>query len=179
MGNVVKFRKPKSRRDEPKGRGANLGLLVGALLFLAVAISVSLIGLPTKTSFELFNTGNRSTSPQTARTFSLCQNGGGRDCVVDGDTFWLEGVKYRVADIDAPETHPSRCAREAELGDRATERLRELLNQGAFALEDSDRDTDIYGRKLRTLTRNGQSLGQILVTEGLARTWTGHRQPWC
>jgi micrococcal nuclease len=98
---------------------------------------------------------------------------------VDGDTFWLEGVKYRVADIDAPEKLPSRCAREAELGNRATERLRELLNQGAFRLEDADRDTDIYGRKLRIVARNNQSLGHVMVTEGLARAWTGHRQPWC
>jgi endonuclease YncB( thermonuclease family) len=29
------------------------------------------------------------------------------------------------------------------------------------------------------LVRDGRSLGDILVSEGLARTWSGRRQPWC
>ena len=99
--------------------------------------------------------------------------------MVDGDTFWIEGVKVRVADIDTPETHPSRCAREAELGNKATARLLELLNEGPIELRSGARDEDRYGRKLRTVTRNGSSLGRILVREGLAREWTGHREPWC
>src|SRR3546814_17282217 len=44
--------------------------------------------------------------PLSAR-FGLCSAGGGRDCVVDGDTFWFAGEKYRIADIDTPATHPS------------------------------------------------------------------------
>ena len=114
----------------------------------------------------------------TAR-FGLCHSGGGRNCVVDGDTFWFAGEKYRIADIDTPETHPARCAEEAALGGAATERLQGLLNDGAFSLGDIDRDTDIHGRKLRIVTRGGESLGEQLVAEGLARRWEGHRRPWC
>ncbi|WP_373886166.1 thermonuclease family protein [Sphingobium sp. CFD-1] len=114
-----------------------------------------------------------------SRTFTLCHTGGGTNCVVDGDTIWLDGQKIRVADIDAPETHPSRCALEADLGTRATHRLQELVNAGPFAVTTLDRDADKYGRKLRVLTRGGQSLGDVLVNEGLARTWTGKREPWC
>lgn len=114
------------------------------------------------------------------RHFSLCFRGGGRNCVVDGDTLWLDGAKIRVADIDTPETHPPRCAREAELGRRATERLQALLNAGPFSVEEAgDRDTDRYGRQLRVLTRKGDSLGDQLVREGLARPWEGKRRPWC
>jgi endonuclease YncB( thermonuclease family) len=98
---------------------------------------------------------------------------------VDGDTIWKDGVKIRVADIDAPETHPPRCAFEADLGRKATLRLQELLNQGPVDLAAIDRDEDIYGRKLRVLSRNGQSLGVQLVQEGLARPWAGSRKPWC
>ena len=111
--------------------------------------------------------------------FGLCHSGGGTNCVVDGDTFWMGGEKIRVADIDAPETHPSRCAEEARLGDAATARLQALLNAGPVVLEAADRDTDKYGRKLRVVTRGGRSLGAMLVGEGLARQWTGRRQPWC
>jgi len=111
--------------------------------------------------------------------YSLCFIGGGFNCVVDGDTFWMDGEKIRIADIDAPETHPPRCASEADLGRRATLRLQELLNDGPVEVEAIDRDRDQYGRQLRIVTRNGQSLGLRLVAEGLARNWTGSRQPWC
>jgi endonuclease YncB( thermonuclease family) len=106
-----------------------------------------------------------------------CHTGGGINCVVDGDTAWIGGVKVRIADIDAPETHPSRCDLEADLGNRATIRLSQLLNAGPFRLEPIDRDR--YGRELRILTRDGQSLGGVLVAEGLARWYGNGRRPWC
>lgn len=111
--------------------------------------------------------------------FTICHMGGGTNCVVDGDTAWISGEKIRIADIDAPETHPPRCQSEADLGERATLRLTELMNAGPFALQTLDRDTDRYGRKLRILTRDGRSLGDQLVADGLARTWEGRRRPWC
>lgn len=115
----------------------------------------------------------------TSATFTLCYTGGGTDCVVDGDTFWFGGQKIRIADIDAPETHPPRCSFEAQLGNRATIRLQELLNEGPIELESGDREVDTYGRLLRIVRRGGQSLGQRLVVEGLARPWVGSRNPWC
>ncbi len=118
-------------------------------------------------------------TPMAARHFGLCFSGGGVDCVVDGDTFWIDGEKVRVADIDAPETHPPRCAREARLGNAATTRLRALLNAGPVMLVPIDRDVDRYGRKLRIVERDGHSLGGVLVREGLAREWGGRRAPWC
>lgn len=120
----------------------------------------------------------RPTGP--TRSFSKCHTGGGLNCVVDGDTFWIDGEKVRIADIDTPETHPSRCAEEARLGNAATDRLQVLLNQGDFDLKSIGRDTDRYGRKLRIVERNGRSLGGVLVSEGLARPYAGgHRDGWC
>jgi micrococcal nuclease len=114
-----------------------------------------------------------------AASFGLCHTGGGTNCVVDGDTFWIQGEKVRIADIDAPETHPPRCAEEAALGERATLRLQALLNGGPVTLASADRNTDRYGRLLRIVERDGHSLGEQLVSEGLARRWTGRRMPWC
>jgi micrococcal nuclease len=114
-----------------------------------------------------------------ARRFISCHTGGGTNCVVDGDTIWMDGEKIRMADIDAPETHPSRCAEEARLGNAATERLQVLLNAGPVELASADRDTDRYGRKLRIIMQHGRSVGAVLVDEGLARTWEGRRRPWC
>jgi endonuclease YncB( thermonuclease family) len=111
--------------------------------------------------------------------FSSCHVGGGYNCVVDGDTIWLKGQKMRIADIDTPETHDFQCPSEKELGDRATKRLRQLLNNGAVTLEPIDRDEDGYGRKLRIVMVDGTSVGDTLVAEGLARWYGSGRQPWC
>ena len=108
------------------------------------------------------------------------ETGGPSDVwVIDGDTFDFRGTRIRIADIDTPETR-GRCAYETNLAARATTRMRALLQAGPFELRRTGmRDEDVYGRKLRIVTRNGRSLGQTLVDEGLARRWGGHREPWC
>ena len=112
--------------------------------------------------------------------FAKCSAGVRKNCVVDGDTLWINGEKVRVADIDTPEISTPKCASELALGKRATRRLIELVNEGPFQLQAwPGRDTDRYGRKLRVLVRDGRSLGDRLVSEGLARTWSGRREPWC
>jgi micrococcal nuclease len=111
--------------------------------------------------------------------FGICKSGGGTNCVVDGDTIWYRGSKIRIADIDTPETHQPRCAAEAALGAAATQRLHQLVNAGPFTLQSINRDEDRYGRKLRILTRGGESLGDVLVEEGLARYYEGGRRSWC
>jgi micrococcal nuclease len=142
-------------------------LLILALSAIGAALAVSVPeGVPDAAAGETL-------------VFGLCHRGGGTNCVVDGDSFWMHGERIRVADIDAPETHPPRCAEERRLGNAATARLHQLLNAGPVTLETGKRDTDRYGRKLRIVTRGGISLGDTLIHEGLARPWTGKRQPWC
>lgn len=185
-------RRPKVYRNAApryRRRRAGLGLwlallagggFVGTLVALQLAPAEPAIGadrIPIRVASSPGYPGTEGDS--FAARFSICHSGGGRDCVVDGDSFWFAGDKYRIADIDTPETHPARCAEEAALGDAATERLHGWLNDGAFRLETVDRDSDIHGRKLRVVTRGGTSVGSVLVAEGLARPWEGRRRPWC
>lgn len=121
----------------------------------------------------------QSATSHAARVFPVCAGATRVSCVVDGDTFWLEGVKYRVADIDTPEIGQPGCSAEAALGREATSRFARLLSSGPFELRRIDRDEDQYGRKLRIVEREGQSLGQMLVREGLAHEWRGRREGWC
>ena len=120
-----------------------------------------------------------------AAQFPLCSSAPRVTCVVDGDTIWLGGTKIRIADIDTPEVSRPRCAREAKLGALATQRMQALLNRGAFSLSPAadGRDEDRFGRKLRVVTRDGESLGAMLVRDGLARAWGGKRggkrRGWC
>ena len=119
-------------------------------------------------------------SAEPARTFAPCTSGTRVTCVVDGDTFWLSGEKIRIADINAPETGHPGCAGEAALGMAATRRLTDLLNAGGFTLQPwPGRDRDRYGRALRVVIRGRQSIGAVLVAEGLAEYWTGRRRDWC
>ncbi len=114
-----------------------------------------------------------------AAAFAACGPAPRTTCVVDGDTFWLEGEKVRLADINAPETAGARCPSEAERGAAAKQRLLALLNAGPFRLERADRDRDRYGRLLRVVLRDGRSIGAMLVAEGLAEPWRGRRSHWC
>ena len=115
--------------------------------------------------------------PAQRVTFRRCRTGLERTCVVDVDTIWVDGVKVRMLDIDAPETRDYKCVSEKALGDRATQRLVEVLNSAPLAR--SGRDEDRYGRKLRVVQVDGRSAGSVLVAEGLARPWSGKRRPWC
>jgi micrococcal nuclease len=121
--------------------------------------------------------------PATAESayFVLCGYHTPHDtCVYDGDTFWLRGEAYRIEDFDAPENGRPKCTSEAILAADATRRLIEILNDGEFVLvQRGRRDVDRYGRRLRTVEIAGSSIANALISEGLARRWTGKRQPWC
>lgn len=112
--------------------------------------------------------------------FAVCSSPVRVNCVVDGDTLWYGGQKIRIADINTPEISSPKCAHEEALGHKAKARLVELLNAGPFQVaRTGDRDRDRYGRLLRVIIRDGQSLGMILVGEGLAHVWDGSKHPWC
>jgi endonuclease YncB( thermonuclease family) len=148
-------------------REARTVLLAALALGLGVAVA------------ERGGTGTTGIAPVAAR-FGICGSAKRIDCVVDGDTFWMAGAKIRIADIDTPETHPPRCAAEARAGKAATLRMQALLNAGPFTLVPIRRDVDRYGRKLRRVERDGESLGAVLVGEGLARDYGGgKRAGWC
>ncbi len=111
-----------------------------------------------------------------AAVLAVCAPGPRDNCVHDGDTVWLAGEKIRIADIDTPELN-GRCEHERRLALRAKNRLVELLNAGEFEIARAGRDR--YGRTLATLRTSGHSIGDQLVSEVLARTWSGRREPWC
>lgn len=108
--------------------------------------------------------------------FPICGNGPRVTCIVDGDTFWYEREKFRLVDIDAPEVSQPQCETEAAKASAATYRLAVLMDEAKLAIE--RRGVDRYGRTLALVSRGGQSVGERLVREGLARHW-GDRRGWC
>ena len=107
--------------------------------------------------------------------------------VTDGDTFrarveiWpgIETVTaVRIRGIDTPELR-GKCQAEKDKAIAARERLRALLAAGPVQLSQVEPDK-FAGRVDATVTVNGRELGQVLVSEGLARPYTGGtRQGWC
>jgi len=57
----------------------------------------------------------------------------------------------------------------------------EVQHKSEKALGDkaTAQETDKYGRTLRTITRGGESLGAVLVAEGLAEEGKACRSGWC
>ncbi|MBB5572113.1 MULTISPECIES: thermonuclease family protein [Rhizobium] len=118
-------------------------------------------------------------APETGGRFGLCGGETGINCVVDGNTFWQNGIKIRLADIDVPDLEPSHCAGERQKATAAKLRLQALLNNDTFVLSGSGRGDDQHGGKFRIAMRAGRSIGDQLVAEGLARRWTGQATSWC
>jgi micrococcal nuclease len=167
---------PYARTSKPKRTFSSVMILAPMAVFYAIW---SWMGPSVYSGQAVPNTLALLSTDTDSASFSMCPNGGGQNCVVDGDTLYYQGTKIRVADIDTPETHPPRCAEEARLGEAATLRLHALVNAGPFQLQTVDRDEDSYGRKLRIISRGGVSIGNELVNAGLARWYQGGRKSWC
>ena len=111
-----------------------------------------------------------------ALTLSICPPGPRDNCAVDGDTLWLHGEKIRIADIDAPELR-GQCPYETRLARAARDSLVLALNAEPFEVHRTG--SDRYGRTLAVLVNSRESIGDMMVTASLARTWSGRREPWC
>lgn len=112
---------------------------------------------------------------------SLCGSGRRVTCIVDGDTGWLEGEKWRLTTqtggVDAPEISKPECPAEKRIGDRARDRLRSLMSNGYYVNRDGE---DRHGRTLLTVTlADGRDVGEVLIAEGLAQAWPNTGNKWC
>lgn len=204
MGKILPFRRRRRRwtrksdyggpRFWPEDRVTPRGLISETVAWLVVlrpfillAILVSIFMAPVADPGLIDPPRFLSSDPETVdQTFTRCGLRRGYACVIDGDTFKLGDRKVRIIGIDAPETHPPRCAEEARLGEAATAKLQALLNQGPFAMAGpSYGDKDRYGRDLRTLTRSApdgskQSIAADMRESGLARRYLGgFKSEWC
>lgn len=175
---LIPFRRRWTRVADYRPR-AWLFLLIMVLLPFGAFTAVFLWGPPPADMAFPVQPPRTGATDREAASFGPCDGVTGGTCVVDGDTFWYRGEKIRIADINTPEVSAPQCPAEAELGAQATDRLAELLSEGPFTLEPVDRDRDRYGRLLRTVTRDGESLGATLVAEGMAEEWQGYRGNWC
>jgi endonuclease YncB( thermonuclease family) len=117
-----------------------------------------------------------SAAPAAATGWPVC-HGGNRaarhvTCVVDGDTWWRNGVKYRLACVDAVEIDDMR-------GIEARDELRQLLSRPDAHVRGLG-IRDRYRRSLAMITVGDTTAGRILVSKRLAeRKDYRDTQNWC
>lgn len=88
-------------------------------------------------------------------------------------------VEFKAAGLRHPEPYNDICggAAEVALAKRASARLLELLNGNSFTVETFG--TDRYDRTLATIRIGGTDVGDILISEGMARRWPDGHEFWC
>lgn len=163
--------------------GIALAFIVGALIYSYV--KESNITWPSPSAVASRDAGSRV--PLTRSQFTI----------TDGDTIRLIGAAKgtRLVGFNAPESIEPRCAVEADLGRRAKARLTELVASARLELkavpcscpsgtEGTARCN--YGRSCGTLFADGQDVGDVLISEGLAVPFVCSAtscpptpRPWC
>lgn len=113
--------------------------------------------------------------------------------IVDGDTFIFDASRWspspdlvwkvRVAGIDTPEKEGrAECASEARRAALASALTKKLIEDSGMTVRWSNIEHDKYGGRLDAdiILDDGRSLADVLISEGLARRYSGGRKSsWC
>ncbi len=110
------------------------------------------------------------------RAMPVCDGPRRVNCVVDGDTIWLNGEKIRFSTFNTPEV-AGKCKREIELADQATRKLSAILSSNRFIVQ--RQGLDRYERRLAVVRVAGRDVADLMIAAGLAHEWQGFRQSWC
>ncbi|MGJ8563827.1 MAG: thermonuclease family protein [Alphaproteobacteria bacterium] len=105
--------------------------------------------------------------------------------VIDGDTAALDGIIFRIPDMDSPEsTWRAKCPAERALGKQASAYAQTLF-EGATThapASPAPLKTDRYGRSLSDILLGGESFRALMIAAGYARAWDYGKEPkpdWC
>lgn len=112
--------------------------------------------------------------------FFLCGTAKKDDCVVTADRFVFHGQKIRLVGVEVPDIKKPRCEAERIKASDAKLRVRAFLDSGPFELVTwQGNNSAVDGHQLRDVTRNGRSLADVLVNEGLAKRPGSTKSGWC
>ena len=103
----------------------------------------------------------------------------------DGDSGRLGDLKFRLADVDAPETWRPKCEEERVLGYEA-KAFMEDLTEGRRVTITSEDGYDGFNRLLVTLSVGGRDVAEAGLEAGVLREWPhdgtkaqADRPDWC
>lgn len=101
---------------------------------------------------------------------------------VDGDTIedLEDGVRYRVANIDCPETDErAGCYRERIKGEQAKGAAEMIFATAKLVEVRPVGRIDRHGRTVAYVRVDDRDYGRLMIEKGFAVAWNGKRGKWC
>ena len=108
----------------------------------------------------------------------------------DGDSGEINGVRFRLSGVDAPETAPvsadrgAKCPAERKRGQAARDYMRAITAQSELRYEVLEEDR--FGRQVVRLFVDGEDLAQLALEAGHLQEWphrggrpTTAKPDWC
>lgn len=140
--------------------------IAGALVALAIGISIA-----------TFSNYDPQAAAAEAARFAQCYNASGPNCVLDGNTVYVDRQKVRIAGLEVPKIQDARCPQERNSGIDAALRLAELLNGGKVTMGPPIRNPS--GAEVRKIFVNGDDIAPAMLSAGLARPVGEDNVSWC
>jgi len=156
--------------EPPSPEREVLGGIAGITLF-AVALAVLILGVSIATIIHT----DPNAAARAAR-FGQCYDAEGSNCVLDGNTIYIQGQKIEIAGVVAPKIQGAQCDDERSRGIDSAVRLADLLNSGKVTVGASVREPD---GQLRTRVEvGGNDVATAMINAGMARAY-GNTDGWC
>jgi len=156
--------------EPPSPQREVLSGMAGIALF-AVALAVLILGVSIATIFH----DDPNAAARAAR-FSQCYDAEGSNCVLDGETIYVQGQKVLIAGVTAPKIQSARCDDERSRGIDSAVRLADLLNSGKVTVGPLVREPD--GQVRNKVEVGGNDLATAMIGAGMARDY-GSSGGWC
>ena len=118
--------------------------------------------------------------PSAAFAVDICSGAKARTgtCIIDGDSGWNDGARWRLIDIDAPSLGGKTCKAEAARARTARDRLAALMS-GGYEIRWKG-GFDVRGSRLVDIQMaDGRNAGTVLMHENLAQEWPTTGNIWC
>lgn len=89
---------------------------------------------------------------------------------VDGDSGTIDGERFRLAEVDAPEIRDAMCESERALGEEARRYVRGLTVRSDLQVT-ADYGLDRYDRRVIELSIDGEAVIDLMIARGYLQSW--------
>ena len=92
----------------------------------------------------------------------------------DGDSGEIDGDRFRLANVDAPEIGNPACEAERDLGRQAKRYVRQITENADVKIH-YEFEPDRYDRRVVDLQVDGVDLAELLIDRGFLKPWPHDR----
>jgi endonuclease YncB( thermonuclease family) len=145
---------------------------IAGILIFAAAIAAAVVALGVVTVFR-----DDPAADARAMQFTQCYNAQGPNCVLDGDTIYVDNMRIEIAGLDAPSIADAKCDREHDRGIEAATDLAQILNSGPVSVGDAFSDS-LTGRTVHKVEVKGRDVALKMIGDNVAHAPNG-ALGWC